>query len=185
MALPQQVVEQLGREPADTQGWAFGAVLFSGGILFLTIIIYLGMSYGYEPYLQGKITDAQNQIATLNNSISPTDQSNLIHFYSQISNLKTLLQKHTLTSQFFTWLGNNTEANIYYQSFSLAAGYKVTATGHAATEADVNQQIAIFENSPEVNSVSVSNVGQAPTNGGWNFTMLLTMSPSLFSASNK
>lgn len=180
MALPQQVVEQLGREPVNTQGWAYGATLFSGGLLFLLVFIYLGMSYGYEPYLQSQITSNQNQISVLDKSIPATDQANLIHFYSQISNLRTLLQKHTLSSQFFSWLGNNTEKNIYYQSFTLASGYKVTATGHAATEEDVNQQISIFENSPEVTSVSVSNVAAAPTSGGWTFTILLTMDPGLF-----
>lgn len=180
MALPQQVVDKLGREPADTQGWAVGAVFFSGGILFLLIIVYLGMSYGYEPYLQSEITNNQNQISALNKSISADDQANLIHFYSQISNLKTLLQKHILTSQFFDWLGKNTEANVYYQSLTVASGYKVTATGHAATEADVNQQISIFENSPEVSSVGVSNVVSSPTSAGWNFTVLLNMKPDLF-----
>ncbi len=147
MALPQQVIEQFGREPAETQGWAFGLIFFSGGILFLIVMIYLGMTLGYEPYLQSQISKSQNQISNLNQSISVSDQSNLIHFYSQISNLKSLLQKHVLSSQLFDWLEKNTEANIYYQSFTMTSGYKVNITGYATTEADINQQVAIFDNS--------------------------------------
>ena len=180
MALPEQVVEQLGREPNETQGWAFGAILFSGGILFLVVIIYLGLVYGYQPYLEKQISTTQGQLSTLNNSIAPTDQTNLINFYSQISNLKTLLKKHVLSSQLFTWLEKNTEANVYYQSLALSTGYKVNIIGHAISESDINQQISIFESSPEVKSVSVSNVGLAQGTSGWNFTVLLTMNPSLF-----
>ena len=180
MALPQQVIEQLGREPSQEQGWAFGIVLFSGGVLALVIAIYLGMTFGYDPYLQGQIQSTQNKISALNQSISQTDQANLINFYSQISNLKTLLKKHVLSSQLFTWLEKNTEANVYYQSLAFSTGYKVNIIGHAVSESDINQQISIFESSPEVKSVSVSNVGIAQGASGWNFTVLLTMDPSLF-----
>lgn len=184
MALPQQVIEQLGKEPSGAPGYAFGALYFSGSILLLAVVTYLGITFGYDPHLQSEITNTQNQVTTLNQSISATEQTNLIDFYSQISNLQTLLKNHVLSSQFFDWLEKNTEVNVYYQSLSLASGYKVTATGYAANESDVNQQISIFENSPEVKSVSVSNVSVAPTIGGWNFTLLITLNPSLFLPSN-
>jgi hypothetical protein len=184
MALPPQVLEQLGKEPSQSQGWPLGMLFFSGGLLALAIAMYLGITLVYDPYIQSKTTSTQNQLITLNNTISRTDETNLIDFYSQVSNLKILLQGHVLSSQFFSWLEKNTEANVYYQSLSLAGGYKVTATGYGTTEADVNQQVSIFENSPEVKSVSISNVSVAPTTGGWNFTLLLTMNPSLFLQSN-
>lgn len=185
MALPEQVVAQMEKEPSGSSGWAFGMLSFSGGILLLAIITYLGIAFGYDPHIQSEITNTQTQITALNQSISPSDQKNLINFYSQISNLQTLLKNHVLTSQFFSWLEKNTESNVYYQSFALNSGYKVTATGYATNEADVNQQISIFENSPEVQSVSVSNVSVAPNTGGWNFSLLLTLSPSLFLSTNK
>jgi hypothetical protein len=184
MALPEQVINQLGKEPAGTPGWAYGAIFFSGGILLLAIVTYLGITFGYDPYLQSQISNTQNEVTKLNASISPTDQANLINFYSQISNLQTLLKNHVLSSQFFSWLEKNTESNVYYQSFALTAGDKVTITGGAANEADINQQIAIFENSPEVKTVSVSSVSAAPTVGGWNFTVSLVLNSSLFLSSN-
>lgn len=180
MPLPQKVIEQLGREPPKTSGWAPGALLFSGGLLFIAVMIYAGLVYGYEPYLTSDITNTQNQINTLSNSISATDQTQLIDFYSQLSNLQTLLQGHVLSSQFFTWLEKNTEANVYYQSFALASGNQVTMTGDAASEADVNQQVSIFENSPEVQSVAVSSVSSVDGSTDWKFTVTLTMAESIF-----
>jgi hypothetical protein len=56
----------------------------------------------------------------------------------------------------------------------------------AASEADVNQQVAIFENSPEVSSVTVPNVTAPQLLGnGWTFSVTLIMNPSVFEASSQ
>lgn len=188
MPLPQKVIEQLGREPNASQGWAVGALMFSGGMLFLALVIYFGLTMGYQPYLQNQLNAAEAQVSALNNSISAGDQTQLINFYSQIANLRTLLANHTFPSQFFSWLETNTEANVYYQSLTLTSQDNVTLIGVAATEADVNQQVAVLENSPEVSSVTVSSV-VAPQPGGavtgWTFTMTLVMNPSVFLSSSQ
>lgn len=186
MPLPEKVIEQLGREPSETQGWAIGAFLFSGGILFLFLVIYFGLTLGYAPYLQSQLTATQNKVSALDNSISTGDQSQLVNFYSQIANLQALLRNHTLSSQFFSWLEKNTEANVSYQSLAIVSGDQVTLSGMAKSEADINQQIAIFENSPEVSSVTVSNVA-APQllGGGWSFSATLIMDPSVFLSSSQ
>jgi len=131
MPLPEKVIEQLGQEPPQTQGWALGALFFSGGILFLTVAVYFGLTLGYEPYLQSQLANAKNQVNALGNSVSASDQSQLIDFYSQIANLQTLLQKHTFSSQFFSWLEQNTEANVYYRSFALTQGDQIALSGVA------------------------------------------------------
>ena len=169
-----------------TQGWAFGVLSFSGGILFLVVAIYCGLTFGYAPYLQSQLKGNQNQVSALNNSVSASDQSQLIDFYSQIANLQTLLRRHVIPSQFFSWLEQNTEANVYYQSFTLTAGDQVALSGVAKSEADVNQQIAIFENAPQVSSVTVSNVSAPQLLGNaWTFTATLIMNPSVFSSSGQ
>ncbi len=186
MPLPEKVIEQLGQESPKTQGWALGALFFSGGILFLTVAIYFGLTLGYEPHLQSQLASVKAQVDTLSNSVPPSDQSQLIGFYSQIANLQTLLQQHVLSSQFFLWLEKNTEANVYYHSLALTQGGTIVLSGSAATEADVNQQVAIFESSPKVSSVTISNV-TAPSllGGGWSFSATLVMDPSVFLVSNQ
>jgi hypothetical protein len=187
MPLPEKVIEQLGREPSGTQGWAVGALLFSGGIFFLAIVIYAGLAFGYAPYLQSQLTATQNQVNALGNSISTSDQTQLIDFYSQITNLQSLLSNHVLSSQLLTWLETNTEANVYYQTLALTSGGSVALTGSAVAESDINQQVSIFENSPEVSSVSVSKVAapQPGTNSEWTFNVTLIMNPSVFAATTQ
>ncbi len=144
MPLPEKVIEQLGQESPKTQGWALGALFFSAGILFLTVAVYFGLTLGYEPYLQSQLTSVKNEVSALGNSISASDQSQLINFYSQIANLQALLQQHVFSSRFFSWLEQNTEANVYYRSLVLTQGDQVALSGVATNEAYVNQQIAIF-----------------------------------------
>jgi hypothetical protein len=186
MPLPEKVIEQLGRETTETQGWAVGVLFFSGGILFLSLVIYLGLAFGYQPYLQSQLSSTKDQVSALQNSISTSDQTQLIDFYSQIANLQALLQNHALTSQLLTWLEKNTEVNVYYTSMNLTTGGHVLLQGIGASEADINQQLAIFENSPEVSSVAISTV-DAPQLGstGWGFNVLLVMNPSVFTSSSQ
>ncbi len=159
-------------------------MMFSGGLLFLALVVYAGLAFGYEPYLQSQLKSEQDQMSALSQSIPGSDQSQLINYYSQIANLQSLLQNHVNMMRFFSWLEKNTEANVYYQSFLVAGDDQVSLTGMGLTEADVNQQVAIFENAPEVAVVTVSNVGAPQTPGApWTFAMTLAMKPSVLSAS--
>jgi hypothetical protein len=181
MALPQQVINQLAQEKDTTTGWSVELILFCAGLLVLTLLIYVGISFAYEPYLNSQYNTIQSQIATLGQSISSSDQAKLITFYSQISNLQSILAHHVISSQFLTWLEQNTDANVQYTQFALIAGDEVTLVGAAPNEADINEQIAVFEASPEVKGIAVSNV-QLTATGLWQFTASLTMQPSLFLA---
>lgn len=175
MALPQQVLERLSREPPQTPGWSFGLLFFSGALLFIALLAYFGLTLGYEPYLNNQIDGITTQINTLAKSVAPNDQAQLVSFYSEITNLQQVLRNHVTLSPFFAWLEKNTEANVYYTSFSLSGGNRISIGGYGATEADVNQQVAIFEAAPEVRSAQLSSVTLSPQTGNWQFSMTLLM----------
>lgn len=184
MALPQQVIDRMSQESPKTPGWSLGLLTFSVGIFILVIVIYGGLTYGYEPYIDSQISNTNTQINNLAQSISTSDQNQLITFYSEITNIQTALANHVAVSHFFTWLENHTEANVYFSAFSFSSTDQVILTGYGKTEADVNQQIAIFEAAPEVQSFTVSSLNTSPTNGLWQFNITLIMNPAaVFSAS--
>jgi Fimbrial assembly protein (PilN) len=175
MALPQQVLERLSREPPRTPGWSSGLLMFSGGILFIALLVYFGLLYGYEPYLNGQISGLTTQINTAANSVSSADRDALFTFYSEVANLNDVLGNHVTFSHFLSWLEKNTEANVYYTQMTLAGSGQITLAGNAATEADVNQQVAIFEASPDVASVNLSTVSAAAGGSGWSFNLTIKM----------
>ena len=181
MPLPDKVIEQLGREPPKTPGWAFGVVMFSGAMLFVVVFVYVGLVFGYEPYISSELQKTQDQVSQLGQSISPTDQANLLKFYSQISNLRTLLRSHTLSGQLFAWLEKNTEANVQYSSLQFSSKNQVQLVGKAKAESDVNQQVAIFEASPQVQRVSVTSVSAAQEGSGVEFALTIYIDPAMLS----
>jgi hypothetical protein len=182
MPLPQQVINQLGQEPPKTPGWSSGILFFTGALLVIVVGIYLGLVFIYEPHLNAELAAVQGQVSTLSQSISSGDQANLISFYSQTENLQSLLQNHVTFSVFLSWLEENTEANISYSQFSFSSGNEINLTGTGKTEADVAQQIAIFEASPVVQSVSVSSITATGASGLWDFSAVLLVNPAYFTA---
>lgn len=183
MPLPEQVIEQLGKETPKTPGWSMGLISFAGGILFITIFLWAGLQYGYKPYFDNQTQKIEDQISAENNQISQADQTNLVNFYSQLSNLKQLLQTHVIPTNLLTWLEANTEQNVYYSSFSFTDTGTLTLTANARTESDANQQIAIFENSPQVKSVSVSGLTASSNIGFWQFSITMSIDQSLVASS--
>ncbi|MDE2019195.1 MAG: hypothetical protein KGJ13_02480 [Patescibacteria group bacterium] len=182
MPLPTQVVEKLAREPVKTPGWSGGILFYSGGLLVIVIALYLGLAAVYTPILNAQISGTQNQINQLNQSISSADQQKILAYYSELSNLKNLVNKHTAFANFLSWLESRTEANVSYTGFSFASGNQVTLNGTAKTTADLNQQMAIFQSDPEVKSVSLSNVIMPVAGGIPQFNLSLLMNPAIFSA---
>ena len=152
-----------------------GLLMFSGSILFIVLLVYFGLTLGYEPYLNQQIDSVTTQVNALAKTISPQDEAQLVSFYSEVTNLQKALQNHVTLSRFFTWLEKNTEANVYYSQLSISPGNRVSLRGNAATEADVSQQVAIFESAPEVQSVDLSSVVYNKQTGNWQFSAALIM----------
>jgi hypothetical protein len=180
MALPQQVVEQLNQGSSRTPGWSSGILLFSGSIFFIVLLTYAGLRFGYEPYLNAQLSSLEGQAQKVGQSVSPSDEANLLTFYSQITNIQSLIKNHVFFSQFLTWLERVTEANVYYTNLSFTSGDQVTLSGVAKTSADVSEQVAAFEAAPEVSSVTLSSVALGSSLNAWNFNVVLTMQPSVF-----
>ena len=183
MPLPQQVIDRLSEEPPKTPGWSSGILIFSVGIFLLSLAAYFGLSTFYVGHLNSQLSAASDGINTVSQAISSGDQANLITFYSEITHLNSLLDNHIFTSHFFAWLEANTDANISYGNFSLsidATGYHVTLTATAQNEADVVEQLAVFQSSPQVKKMSASSLSVAGATGEWASIMTLTMDPAVF-----
>lgn len=177
MALPTQELEKITRGSTAAQGTYKQLLLLSGSLFTISLIIYFGLSLGYEPYLQGQIAGLDTQIQDFAKQIPAADQAKLVSFYSQLVNLKTLLNRHPSTLNLFTWLEKNTQANTYFTKFAFnAATYQVSLIGIAKTTDDVSMQAAIFESQPEILRMNFNNLAAAPT-GGWQFNFTIYMDP--------
>lgn len=175
MALPQKVVDQLSKSPARTQG-VFGQLIMLGTVLFgASLAVYLGLAFGYRPYLVGEISKLDNQIETFAKTVPPEDQARLVQFYSQIVNLKSLLGKHVVFSPVFDWIEENTQVNTYFGIVSI--NYKnsqISIDAISKTLEDASEQLLAFEKLPEVKSVKMANMSLDPSRS-WKFNLNLTV----------
>lgn len=159
MALPQKVLEQLSREPPKTPGWAGQFLMFSATLFFISLFVYLGLVFGYKPYLISEVNKLQDQINSFSQQVPLEEQGKIIDFYSQILNLRSLLENHAATSHLFEWLEKNTQVNVYYERFELNVKTGDLRLGLAGKSIeDINQQLAVFSSKPEVLRMSVSGV---------------------------
>ena len=186
MALPQQVIDRLSGDTYKAPKRSSGLLLFSVGIFFLTICVYLGITMGYEPYLNSQVSQLQQQMDAAGKSIPADQQNNLLNFYSGLSHLQVLLKNHIVFTPFFAWLEKSTEANVYYSHLVFSSGNQVALTIEAKTQADFDQQLAIFESAPEVSHIAVSEIAPLQINGSsWQqASIVLFMNSSTFSYNN-
>lgn len=180
MPLPQQVVEKLSREPIKTPGWSGGILIYAGALLGIVIALYIALAFVYAPILRARISSTQDQITALNKSISATDEQKLAVYYSQVTNLRSIIQKHVFFSPFLSWLETHTETGVSFGTLNYTTGNQVTFSGTALKQTDVNQQVAVFQSAPEVQTVSISNLSFSPIDNTWQFNVSLVMQPSIF-----
>ncbi len=177
MALPEQVVDRLSREPVHTPGWSGQLLMFAATIFFISLGVYLGLMFGYKPYLDSKISGLDAQIQKFTQEIPLSDQEQLASFYSQLSNLGGILKKHVVSSPLFDWLEKHTDANVFYAKFNFNPGTNQLAlTGTAKTTNDFVQQIQAFQGESAVERINVNSLTSS-SNGTWQFDLVLFLRP--------
>ena len=154
--------------------------MFSGTIFFISLVIYFGLTFGYKAYLNSSIAKLHDQTEAFSQQVPEGDQKKIINFYSQISNLKTVLASHVFSSQLFGWLEKNTQVNVYYDKFNLnVLNGQLPLSGIGKTMDDINQQLAIFQSHKDITKITLGNVNFS--GGLWHFDVTLTFRPGYFS----
>ncbi len=181
MALPPQAVEKLIQEPVATQGVYKELLLLAGSLLALMLVLYFGIAYGYEAYLNSSITKLNQDIAKFGERIPQADQERTAQFYSALVNLRELLKAHTTASPVLNLLERVTGQNIYYTKLNLNANAnEADLAGVAKGVNDAASLAALLERQPEVTRVNFTNVSNQ--NGAWIFTMSVFLDPSVMHA---
>lgn len=133
-------------------------LLFSFVILALAIASYFGMVFGYQPYLESKIEGTNAQIKELEKSIDSEQQKNLINIYSQLSNIKALLNSHIITSTLFDEIEKNTYPQVYYTSLNLSLSEKkLELRGVSQDYVTLVKQLDVLKKSELLNDAILDN----------------------------
>jgi hypothetical protein len=180
MALPPQAIEKLIREPSHTQGAYRELLLISGAMLGLTIVIYIGLAFGYRAYLNSSLTAVEDKITKFSAGVSQEDRAKIQGFYSQLVNLRTLLAGHTAASPVMALLERTVQPDVYYTKLTMnSTNNQAVLTGAAKSLEAIAAQATAFQGQAEVDRVDFNNAG-AQAVGPWQFTMTVYLKPAVF-----
>lgn len=139
-------------------GWPWRMFVFTLIMLLAAVVTYLGLSFGYKPYLQNSVSEAESELKSLSLRISPESQRNFIRFYSQVSNLKSLLAKHVIASKLFPLLETVTNKKVVYSLTTLIPEeHTLRIEGFVASYEILAAQLTLYEQAPWVEKVILDN----------------------------
>ena len=169
--------EQFVTEPAAV-GFPWRLFIFSLVLFLLSVLIYFGLKFGYETYLQKQSASVDSQLSQLANAVSQQDQQQFMNFYSQLVNLKTVFGSHVFSANVFPFLEQNTLPQVYYTNAKFTASSDdLTLAGQAASLQVLAEQMAEFEQSSELRLATLTATNFNP-GGTVSFSIDLTFQPS-------
>lgn len=134
----------------------FSASIF---IFFLSALTYLGLTFGYQPFLQTKIDEQDSILNLLAKRIakSQEDQEGFINFYSQLINLKTIFTNHVAPSKVLALLEATTHPRVYFTGAAIKIPEKqLELDGIAESFPALSEQLAAWSGRSEVTDVLVA-----------------------------
>ena len=171
--LEEQLRKSGNRIPAKLP-WQL--LVFSFAIFGLIFASYLGMIFGYKPYLNSQISGANAQVKELGKAVDIEQQKDLTNIYSQLTNIQDLLDSHVITSTLFDELERSTYPQIYYTNFTLSLSEnKLELKGISQDYLTLVKQLDFFKNSQLFNDISIDSAKS--TLDGISFTIKVVLSP--------
>ncbi|MBS3903267.1 MAG: hypothetical protein KGZ30_02715 [Anaplasmataceae bacterium] len=183
MALPSKVVEQLGRAPVRTPGWSGRVLMFSATFLIISLATFIGIRYGVRPFTQSRIGAVNQRIEEFGRKIPLDQQLEIASLYSQLVNLKTLLDQQTSQVDFLRWLERNTNTNVQINELTVDAKKKtLQLSGSARTLANLAEQLNLYRSSVGfIDRVELGGVNPPATGDGpWGFQISLTLNRDFY-----
>lgn len=174
----QDLAQQFKSEDLSV-GWPWRLFSFSGILFLASALVYIGLTFGYEPFLNSRIQSVDSDLGKLGESISQKDEEAFVRFYSQLSNLNGVLNNHIFGSKVFSWLELNTHPKVYYAGIDLKIPeLQLTLSGVTDNFGILGEQLAIFDKDPLVAGYVLNQ--SVVTEGAVRFTVIIKLAKNFF-----
>jgi len=145
-------------------GLPWRILLFSGIVFAMSIFVFFGLRFGYASYLDSRSENLDERIQELASRVSQEDQQDLISFYSQIINLRTVLDRHHFVVKTFDYLEKYVLPSVTYTGAKVSMnGTSIVLSGEANTMQDLIEQLSVFDTAPEFEGKAI--IDQLSFNG--------------------
>jgi hypothetical protein len=155
-------------------GWPWRLLVFSIALFAFSLLIYFGIKLGYSVYLEGRIAEVDVALAVLTGEVTTAEQEQFVGFYSQIVNLKSVLERHEYGGNIFAFLEKYTLPEVQFTEAELNAEERtLSLRGNGPSLDAVGQQLAALETAPGVARVLLRDVN-AEGRATFSFTIMFT-----------
>ncbi len=166
------------------------ATLVIAAISFLLSMgIWIGLEFGYKPFLQAIINDTDSKNTALVKQFNESkDRVEVVRFYSQTVNAKKLIANHVIASPAFDLIEKDTLPETSYKEFSMNRDEKnktvsVSLNGSTKSYDTLASQLALY--SSDVNVLKVAPGGASSGENDIQFSASLSLNPQIFKFSKK
>ena len=183
MADLNNTVNRARASSISSVGFPWRLLLISIIVFGLTVLVWTGIQFGYIPYLNSQISNADADFTALSGKIDANQQAQLTGFYSQLYNIQKLSSSHLYPAKIFDFLEKNVYPLVRINSMKLdAVGNTVTLDGIASDFSTLTNQMAVLKISPDVSVVSLDSAQQmdAKSGGGVSFSIRISFNSSFF-----
>lgn len=179
-AMPEnQSIDAVLNARAPNAGVPWKIFLFSLIVFGAVSAGYAGLVFGYRPYIAAQLNSVNGRIDALAAAVPAQDQQALFQFYSQIVNLKALLQNHVIVSKVPAFWEARTNARVSYTSARLDVPHReLQLEGIADSYTTLTEQLQALSQSPEVERYLL--VDSRIPDGKIHFRINATFVPALF-----
>lgn len=165
-------------EPAAAPVGLPWRLAIAGVVAFLlSFFIYFGIKFGYLAFLEKQEARANADLENLAETISSQDQEQFVVLYSQIVNLKNVLDEHRFSSSMFSFLERNVVQGVVFSGADFTMATRtLRLDGIAEDLASLAVQVNEFSKAPEVSEIALDKVGVS--GGAATFTFSITFKSS-------
>ena len=172
--------EQLKHGGSAEGAWPWRLLLFMIIVFVSFIFLYLGIIWGYEPYLDSQAKQLDSQISVLNKQALSDEPKSLINLYSQLANVYSLLQSHPMPSKILAFLESNTDIGIYYTNLDFSTPDRnLKMAGVSRDYASLGRQLELFRRQSGVGAVFLDD-SKTRDSRDVQFLIRLIIRPELF-----
>ena len=174
----KNITEQFMEPERLPVGWPWRLFIFSLILFALVVFVYLGIIWGYEPYLRAQRQSLDQKITEIGGAIIEAERENFVNMFSQFVNLQNLLDSHIKGSNIYSFLEKNTNQGVYYEGGNLSVAERyLRLDGIARSYDNLTQQLVAFEQAPEIERVILTESQTADK--GVRFSLQLVIKPEL------
>lgn len=158
--MPQQFVQNpMNQFEAENLpvGWPWRFFMVSFVIFLMSVLVYLGLVFGYEPFLTNQIAQKDKEIEQRAAMVSKEDQEKFIQIYSKVINIKSLIDSHLFSSNVLSLLEKVTHPKVYYTGLSMKMlDRELELDGVAGSFSALSEQLEAFAQTKGIERYSLT-----------------------------